>query len=145
MYNNIIVCVVYRVRYTETENLFKKDSKKMKLYKRTWAEIDLDNLKHNFEIYRAQIPENTEIMCVVKAFAYGHSDSIVVPYLQEKLGVKWFAVSNLAEAIRMRKKGITGEILILGYTSPDEASELEEFNIIQAVMTADYARQLSVK
>ncbi|MGN0632460.1 MAG: alanine racemase [Oscillospiraceae bacterium] len=115
----------------------------MKLYKRTWAEIDLDNLKHNFEIYRAQIPENTEIMCVVKAFAYGHSDSIVVPFLQEKLGVKWFAVSNLAEAIRLRKKGITGEILILGYTSPDEASELLEFNIIQAVMTADYAKQLS--
>lgn len=115
----------------------------MKLYKRTWAEIDLDRLKSNYLAYRSLIPGETEIMCVVKAFCYGHSDSAVVPFLQNELGVKWFAVSNLDEAVRLRKINITGEILILGYTAPEEAGVLEKYNIIQAVMGTDYAAELS--
>ncbi len=115
----------------------------MKLYKRTWAEISLDALKNNYTAYRSRINSRTEIMCVVKAFCYGHFDKAVAPFLQDELGVKWFAVSNVHEAIRLRKAGITGNILILGYTSPDETEELEEFDIIQAVMSPDYARELS--
>ncbi len=115
----------------------------MKLYKRTWAQINLDRLKKNYNICRACIPESTDIMCVVKASCYGHSDRAIAPFLQNELGVKWFAVSNLAEAVSLRKLGITGEILILGYTSPDEAPDLEEHNIIQAVMDLDYAKRLN--
>ena len=115
----------------------------MKLYKRTWAEISLDALAKNFRAYRAKVDERIEIMCVVKAFCYGHSDRAVTPFLQDELGAKWFAVSNVDEAIRLRKAGITGNILILGYTSPDEAEELEQFDIIQAVMSPEYARELS--
>ena len=115
----------------------------MKLYKRTWAEISLDALKKNYEAYRGRIDARTDIMCVVKAFCYGHCDKAVAPFLQDELGVKWFAVSNVHEAIRLRKAGVTGNILILGYTSPDETEELEEFDIIQAVMSPEYARELS--
>ncbi len=115
----------------------------MKLYKRTWAEISLDALEKNYRAYRDSVSDKIDIMCVVKAFCYGHSDRIVTPFLQSELGVKWFAVSNLDEAIRLRKAGVTGNILILGYTSPDEAEELEEFDIIQAVVSPEYARELS--
>lgn len=115
----------------------------MKLYKRTWAEIDLDRLKINYDAYRSRIPCGTEIMCVVKASCYGHSDCAVVPYLQNELGVKKFAVSNLDEAVRLREMGITGDILILGYTSPDETPDLEKYDIIQAVMSTEYAAELS--
>lgn len=115
----------------------------MKLYKRTWAEISFDALKQNYTAYRAAVDEDTEIMCVVKAFCYGHSDRAAAPFLQNELGVKWFAVSNLDEAIRLRKYGIKGNILILGFTSPDEAAELEEFDIIQSIMSVEYARELA--
>lgn len=115
----------------------------MKLFKRTWADISLDALKKNFEGYRAHIDSRTDIMCVVKAFCYGHCDKAVAPFLQDELGVKWFAVSNVHEAIRLRKAGVTGNILILGYTAPEETEELEEFDIIQAIMSPEYARELS--
>lgn len=120
-----------------------KDRQKMKLYKRTWAEIDLDRLKHNYTVYRSKIAEGTEIMCVVKASCYGHSDCAAVPYMQDELGVKWFAVSNLDEAVRLRGMGITGEILILGYTAPEDAEELVKYNIIQAILTVDHAKELN--
>lgn len=116
----------------------------MKLYKRTWAEIDIDALERNLGNYRALLPREIEIMCVVKAFCYGHGDGVCAEHLQ-RLGVKWFAVSNLDEAVRLRRFGITGEILILGYTDPDpdNARELAENNIIQAIVSERYARDLS--
>jgi alanine racemase len=82
-------------------------------------------------------------MCVVKASCYGHSDTAAAPYIQNELGVGWFAVSNLDEAVRLRKIGITGEILILGYTAPEEAAELEKYDIIQAITDEEYAAELS--
>jgi alanine racemase len=39
--------------------------------------------------------------------------------------------------------GINGEILILGYTAPEDAPELEEYNIIQAIVSGEYAEELS--
>lgn len=64
-------------------------------------------------------------------------------FLQNELGAKWFAVSNLDEAIRLRDMGITGEILILGYTAPKKRQSLEKYDIIQAVLDIPYARALS--
>ncbi len=115
----------------------------MKLYRRTWAEVDLDKLGGNYRAYRSRLPESIDIMCVVKAFCYGHGDRACMGYLQDTLGVKWFAVSNLDEAERLRKLGITGEILILGYTDPADAGELIDNNIIQAIVSEEYAKRLS--
>lgn len=115
----------------------------MKLYRRTWAEVDLDKLGGNYLAYRKRLPESIDIMCVVKAFCYGHGDKACMGYLQDTLGVKWFAVSNLDEAERLRRLGVTGEILILGYTDPADAAELIEYNIIQAIVSEEYAGRLS--
>lgn len=113
------------------------------LVKRTWAEVDLDKLKNNYLSYKSQLNAKTEIMCVVKAFCYGHSEDAVVLFLQNELGVKNFAVSNIDEAVRLRKLGITGDILILGYTSPEAAQTLSEYNIIQTILDASYAERLN--
>ena len=39
---------------------------------RAWIEIDLDALTLNLTDIRSKIPENCEVMAVVKANAYGH-------------------------------------------------------------------------
>ncbi len=114
----------------------------MKLYKRTWAEVSLDALAYNYQSYR-ELLHGTPVMCVVKASCYGHSDKALVPFLQNELGVKHFAVSNIDEAKHLRKLGITGDILILGYTQPDCADELADNDIIQALVDTEYARELS--
>lgn len=114
----------------------------MHYLKRTWAEISLDNLRKNVENYKKYLGDETELLCVVKANCYGHCDSAVVPYLENELGVKWFAVSNICEGIKLRKSGIKGEILILGYTPPQEAENLSDYNIIQACTEYNYAKEL---
>ncbi len=115
----------------------------MHYLKRTWAEINLDNLRKNVENYKKYLKSETELLCVVKANCYGHCDDAVVPYLENELGVKWFAVSNICEGIKLRKIGIKGEILILGYTPPQEAEKIAEYNIIQACTEYRYAVDLS--
>lgn len=115
----------------------------MDFFKRCWAEISLKNVRYNFEQYCKHISKDNEIMCVVKANCYGHSDEEIVPFLQNELGVKYFAVSNLLEAIKLRDIGINGDILILGYTPAENAPELIKYNIIQAITDLDYARSLS--
>ena len=115
----------------------------MDYLKRCEAVIDLDAVSRNLEGYKSFLPEGTELMCVVKASCYGHCDRAIAPYLQEKHGIKYFAVSNITEAIRLRDCGVKGDILILGYTCPEEAKKLCEYSIIQAVTELSYAKALS--
>ena len=114
-----------------------------KFLSRAWAEVHLDRLKDNLTALRSLIDENTtQIACVVKANAYGHDDGNIAPYL-ESLGVSFFAVSNIKEAENLRKNGVRGEILILGHTPAEYATELAEYDIIQAAVSLEYARELS--
>ena len=119
------------------------DEMDTKFLKRCWAEISLENIGYNVTEYQKYLGRDTELLCVVKADAYGHGDSLVVPFLQNNLGVKWFAVSNILEGIRLREMGITGEILILGYTPGEFADELVKYNIIQACVDYSHAQKLS--
>ena len=81
---------------------------KMDFLKRAWAEVDLDSIEYNLKEYRRLIGEKTEIMCVVKASCYGHFDNGVVPFLENEMDIRWFAVSNIHEAHRLRDMGIKG-------------------------------------
>lgn len=110
--------------------------------KRTRAEIRLDALEHNMAEIRRVTHPSAAIMAVVKADAYGHGDAQTAQRLQ-KCGADWFAVSNLAEALELRRCGIELPVLILGYTAPEFAAKLAYNNITQAVYCAEYAQKLS--
>ena len=108
---------------------------------RTWAEIDLDALVHNFDIIKKEAT-GAKLMAVVKADAYGHSVRIVAPILEQH-GADAFAVSNIEEAITLRGCGITRPILILGYTPVSMAAQLYLNDISQCVYSPEYAAALS--
>ena len=115
----------------------------MKPYlKRAWAEISLGTLEENIKKINSLLYKNTDIMAVIKADAYGHGEGDILKKLWN-CGIKYFAVSNLDEAISVRKHCPEGEILILGYTPPEYANELEENNIIQGVLSLEYAQALN--
>lgn len=78
----------------------------------TVLEIDLTKLKHNFEFIKSQLSNNTKIIAVVKAFAYGSDAETVASYLQD-LDVDYFAVAYVNEGISLRKAGIYKPILVL--------------------------------
>lgn len=115
----------------------------MDYLKRTYAKINLDSLKFNAQSYLSALPSETKLMCVVKANAYGHGVKAVTSCLQDELGVRWFGVSNIDEAIELRENGILGDILILGCTPPSQADRLIEYDITQACFDLSYAGQLS--
>ncbi len=108
---------------------------------RTWAEINLDNIKHNFDLIKSNLNKETKFMAVVKADAYGHGSKVISQEL-EKLGADWFAVSNIEEALQLRGFGIKKPILILGYTPVYLAKHLCENDISQAVLDENYANEL---
>ncbi len=109
--------------------------------RRSWAEVNLDNVAYNVKEIRRKLRPGCMIMAVVKADAYGHGDKYIADELI-KLGVNWFAVSNINEAMSLRTQGIFHPILILGTTPPSRAKQLCEYNITQTVYSIDYARQL---
>lgn len=110
--------------------------------RRTWAQINLDALDNNIEQIKNVMMPGTKLCAVVKADCYGHGYTYTTQQMQES-GADWFAVSNLAEALQLRKAGISRPILILGYTPPDKARELVYNDISQAVFSLQYANALS--
>lgn len=114
----------------------------MDFLKRTWAEIDLDCISHNYKIIQDNVNPGTKILCVVKADGYGHGAGRVAKELAAA-GAGWFGVSNIEEALALRHEGIADPILILGYTPPSEAAHLAENHISQTVFSMEYALALS--
>ncbi len=118
------------------------NERKVPYGRRCWAEVDLDQIVRNYRLYAESMQVRRDIMCVVKANAYGHGDLPVALALQ-KAGCTRFAVSNVEEAVRLRSGGVAGEILILGYTPVSEAGLLSANCITQALTDEDYAQALA--
>lgn len=102
------------------------------LQKRTWAEISLNNILHNYKAIRASLPEGCRFLGVVKADAYGHG-SLPVSRLLQSAGADYLAVSCLDEALELRRGGITMPILILGHTPAEYTETLIDENLTQTV------------
>lgn len=100
--------------------------------KRTWAEINLDALKHNYTVLKNKVGKDVKFLGVVKADAYGHGSVKVAETLQE-LNADYLAVSSIDEAMELRINNITLPILILGHTPKEQVPKLIENNITQAV------------
>ena len=102
------------------------------LQKRSWAEISLENILHNYHAIRALIPADCRFLGVVKADAYGHG-ALRVSHTLERAGADYLAVSCLDEALELRDGGITLPILILGHTPHEYTKTLIDNNITQTV------------
>ena len=114
--------------------------KPQNLYFRTWVDVDLDAVRHNYMLVSGLT--KAEIMCIVKADAYGHGvEQVALEH--QRLGARWFGVSNIEEAVELRRDGIRGDILILGYTPPEAVDLLSDYDITQAVFSEQYAQALS--
>ena len=114
------------------------------LQKRTWAEISLENIRHNYEAIRASLPEGCRFMGIVKADAYGHGALAVARLLQEA-GADYLAVSCLDEALELRRSGISMPLLILGHTPHEYTHVLIEEGITQTVSNLAKALEYSAE
>ncbi len=109
---------------------------------RTWAEIDLDALKHNFIQIKSLVDPKTKVMAVVKANAYGHGAVLCARTLIDA-GADYLAVATVEEALELREAGIKAPLLILGYIPPAAAEAVIVNNITATVYSTDFAEALS--
>ncbi len=101
---------------------------------RTWVEINLDALGCNFDAVRNTLPENTKILAVVKANAYGHGAIGVAKFLEDK--ADYLAVAATDEALELRKNGVNCPILILGHIPYGDYDNIVKYNITPTI--SDY-------
>lgn len=109
---------------------------------RAWVEVDSAALRHNAENLRALLPVGCELMPVLKCEAYGHG-LVKTARLMSSMGIRAFAVACAAEGVELRRAGIRGDILILGWTAPESFPCLSRYRLTQTVTEPAYARQLS--
>lgn len=105
-------------------------------YRPTVAEINLDDLRANYEAFRAALPAETKFMGCVKGNAYGHG-AVEVARELERLGADYVSVAFLDEALELRQSGILLPILVLGYTSPEGIAVAWENNITVTLFTTE--------
>lgn len=112
--------------------------------------INLAALKHNLDVFRAELSPGVKTMAMVKAFAYG-SGSYEIASLLQHADIDYLTVAYTDEGITLRKSGITLPIMVM---SPDATSfdrmiawtlEPELFSFRSLEMFMQIARALQVK
>ena len=100
---------------------------------RTWAEVDLDAIAHNFQAVRNNLPKHMKLLVTMKANAYGHGAVTVAKYLEGK--ADYLALAAMDEAVQLRQAGIRAPMLILGPVMPADYPRAAKHNIALTVST----------
>lgn len=111
---------------------------------RAWREVDLEAVAHNARTLQQALPQECGLMAVIKADAYGHG-AVAVARRLRRCGVGAFAVATLEEGVALRRHGIGGEILILGYTHPAQAGRIRRWRLTQTVVDAAHGEALAAQ
>lgn len=112
----------------------------MEMYRRTFAEINLDHLAHNIRVLQKAFPK--KFLCpMVKANAYGHGDVQLGRFL-ESLGVEHLGVCLIEEGILLRKNGVKAEILVFRGFDREGAQKIIEHEMTPVVSSWDHIEHL---
>ncbi|MCL2527394.1 MAG: alanine racemase [Defluviitaleaceae bacterium] len=111
-------------------------------YRRAWAEINLDNLAHNYAIIRSRLGAGASLMGIVKADAYGHGAVEVAGTLLE-CGADALGVAICEEGIQLREAGIRAPILVMGFTPTPLLPNIVKYNLTQTIFSQEGATTLS--
>ncbi len=107
---------------------------------RCYVEISRGRIASNLEAVRSAVGPDVDVMGVVKAEAYGHGMLEVARILVSR-GVRWLAVSNVAEAAQLRGAGLAVDILVMAGLLPDDFRTAVELGLTPvAHSTADIRR-----
>lgn len=109
---------------------------------RAWIEVDEECLMQNVKELCKQMPPGCKLMPVLKANAYGHGAVLLARELNA-MKIYSFCVATVLEGVELRRHHIKGEILILGYTHPQQFPLLIRYKLTQTVIDLNYAHKLN--
>lgn len=114
-----------------------------KLYRPTWAEIDLRALRANLERIQDRVGRDARILFVVKADGYGHGAVEVARAAVAAKHAAWLGVSSVEEGAVLREAGLRVPILILGSLYPFESTLAAiRYGLTPTVASLDGAKRL---
>lgn len=96
------------------------------------AEISRESLLHNYRVLQDAAGPLAELLVVVKADAYGHGLAGCAPVLHAA-GARWFGVTSMEEAVRLRRLCPQARILALSGLWPGEEDAAIEHRLTPAV------------
>lgn len=103
--------------------------------RRSWVEISLSRLDHNYRIISEWVG-GRPVIAVVKADAYGHGLEAVAARLAAA-GVRSFGVADLAEARLLRRWAPEAEIIVFGGCSDADLPDFLEHRLTASVYRED--------
>lgn len=111
------------------------------MYRKTYAEINHQNLTHNVKEIKQHYPDYKYYIGVVKNNAYHHGIKCVNAL--KKGGINYFAVSSLEEALDLRKYNLDTPVLILEPIELESIYDCINNNITITVESLDYMKSLN--
>ena len=106
---------------------------------RCWAEVDLTRLVINYKNALSHLKGGTQLICVLKADAYGLGAPMVAQRLYQE-GQRFFAVASFDEAAQLKAILPDIDVLILGLCSGAQAKKAIESGILMTVFSTKYAQ-----
>ena len=111
-------------------------------YRPTWAEVNLNNLEHNYREVKSLLPQEVKVLVTVKADAYGHG-LIAVSKRLSACGVDYLGVASIDEGIKLRKSGIKTPILLLGLIFKKDIRSLFTYQLTPTICDKEMAYALN--
>lgn len=108
----------------------------MEMFRRTFAEINLDHLSHNFFEIKKVAGDGRFICPMVKANAYGHGDLEVAKHL-ENLGTTHLGVCLIEEGLLLKNYGIKSKILVFRGFDKQGAQKIFDAQMTPVISTWD--------
>ena len=113
------------------------------MYRKTYVEINLDNLASNIKNITSKYPDYKYYIGMVKSNAYNHGYYIVNTLIEN--GINYLAVSSLDEAIEIRKYNKEIPVLITEIIDDDLIEEALKNNITLTIDNLDYLKNIKEK
>lgn len=104
----------------------------MELFRRTYADINLENLQHNWDLIKKTAADDRFICPMVKANAYGHGLPQVGQVL-ERAGANSLGVCLIEEGLELRSAGVKTEILVFRGFDKRGAEKILEYQMTPVV------------
>jgi alanine racemase len=114
----------------------------MEMFRRTFAEINIENLVHNWQLIAQAAGDDRFVCPMVKANAYGHGDVPVAQAL-EKNNVRNFGVCLIEEGLLLRANGIKSDIYVFRGFDRHGAQKMLECQLTPIVSSWEHLEALS--
>ncbi len=95
---------------------------------KTWVEISSGAIVRNLKNYEKMLPEETMLMAVVKANAYGH-DMEIASNAAILAGADYLSVFEISDALELRKNHKEIPILVLKQINAEEIDTAIKYNL----------------